>query len=375
MINSIKLNFILLLAVIATVCSCRKEERDLNVNLNAVTKLNLPADLVSIDLQPTTLASEVFKWDSAVVEDGGLVLYEVVFDKENGDFTNPFYKVLSDGGGVQTQATLTHKTLVKIAAAGGIASLTTGKLKWTVIVSKNLNKKIGTATKIVQLQRPAGFAEIPAALYLTGTASEGGANVTTAIPMKKIDEGVFEIYTSLKAGTYQLTDKQNSTGRKFYVEGVVIKEGANTTTVTGATKVYRIKYDFNVAAVLETTEIQNIGLYMSAYNTEIGTLNYIGGGQWQAPSIPVVFYQFSWGRDERYKFILHTPGGNQYAGSFNANNTSPVGQPASYFYLYPVNNSQWDYTYKFNPSADNRNVKVTINFGPTGSYSHEVITL
>lgn len=372
---SSKIIFFLALVAITTLFSCRKEERDLNVNLNAVTTLSLPADMVSIDLQPTTSASEVFKWDGAVAEDGGLVLYELVFDKENGDFSNPVYKTLSDGGGIQTQATLTHKTLVKIAAAGGIASLTTGRLKWTIVASKNLNKKISTASKIVQLKRPAGFAEIPTSLYLTGTASEGGADVTTAIPMKKIDEGVFEIYTSLQAGTYQLTDKQNSTGRKFYVEGVVIKEGAATTTVTGPTKIYRIRYDFNVASVLETTEIQSIGLYMSAYNTEIGTLNYIGGGQWQAPSIPVVFYQFSWGRDERYKFALHTPGGDQFMGSANANNVSPVGQPASYFFIYPVNNSQWDYTYKFNPSADNKNVKVTVSFVPTGSYSHEVITL
>jgi starch-binding outer membrane protein SusE/F len=373
--KSIKLNLILLLAITSMLPACQKNERDLNSNLNSVAKLNLPADMANINLQPTTTATETFKWDNADVEDGGLVLYEVVFDKETGNFSSPVYKILSDGGGVQNQATITHKVLVKIAAAGGINTSTTGKLKWAVVASKALNKKTSSDAKTIQLQRPAGFADIPTTLYITGTATEGGADVNTALPMKKIDEGVFEIYTSLKLGDYQLTDKQNSTGRKFYIDGPVIKEGATSTTVTGGTKVYRLKYDFNVASVLDATEIQNVGLFMSAYNTEIGQLAYIGGGKWQAASIPVVFYQFSWGRDERYKFIFHTPAGNEYVGSFNPNNVSPVGQPASYFYLYPVNNAQWDYTYKFNPSADNKNVKVTLNYGPTGPYTHEVITL
>jgi hypothetical protein len=373
--KSIKLNIFLLLTITSLFTSCKKEVRDLNVNLNAVSKLNTPADLVSINLQPTTAASETFQWDSAVAEDGGVILYELVFDKESGDFSNPVFKILSDGAGVQTQATISHKTLVKIAAAAGINASTTGKMKWGVLTSKGLNKKISAVTQTLEVQRPAGFADIPTALYITGSASEGGTDVTAAVPMKKIDEGVFEIYTSLQAGEYQLTDKPDASGRKFYVDGVVIKEETSSTTVTGATKVYRLKYDFNVASVLDVTEIQGIGLFMSAYNTEIGQLTYIGGGKWQAASIPVVFYQFSWGRDERYKFALHTPAGNEFAGSSNANNVSPVGQPASYFSLYPVNNAQWDYTYKFNPSADNKNVKVTVNYGPVGFYTHEVITL
>ena len=371
----IKLNLSMLLAIASLFTACKKVVRDLNVNVNAVSKLNTPVDQASIDLQPTTTASETFQWEGAVADDGGVILYELVFDKEDGDFSNPVFKILSDGAGVQTQATLTHKTLVKIAAAAGISASTTGKMKWGVLASKGLNKKISTVTQTLEVQRPAGFADIPTELYITGSASEGGTDVTAAVPMKKIDDGVFEIYTSLQAGDYQLTDKPDASGRKFYVDGVVIKEGATGTTVAGATKVYRLKYDFNVASVIDATEIQGIGLFMSAYNTEIGQLSYIGGGKWQAASIPVVFYQFSWGRDERYKFTLHTPAGDEFVGSSNANNVSPVGQPASYFALYPVTNAQWDNTYKFNPSADNKSVKVTVNYGPVGFYTHEVTTL
>ena len=361
--------------LVLVISSCKKEVRSLDENLTAVSVLAAPVDGARVQLQPTTNASVVFSWQKTAATDGDLVLYELAFDKENGDFSNPVFKSVSDGGGVDGQITLTHKQLTKIAADGGIASSSTGKLKWTVIASKGTNKKIASQSRVLELTRPAGFAELPAALYITGTATEGGDNVTTAVKLKMLEPGVFEIYTSLKAGTYYFTDKPAADGKKFYLDGVVIKEGATTVTVTGATKVYRIKLDFNVAAVLDMTEIQSLGLYMSAYNTEIAQLTYVGNGIFQSPVTAVEFYQFSWGRDERYKFAIHTPTGVQYFGSVNANNNSPVGQPASYFYLTPVSNSQWDNTYKFNPSADRRNVKVTVNFGTTGAYTHEVVTL
>jgi hypothetical protein len=127
--------------------------------------------------------------------------------------------------------------------------------------------------------------------------------------------------------------------------------------------------------VLDATSIRSLGLFMSAYNTEIAQLAYTGNGIWQSPVTPIEFYQFSWGRDERYKFALHTSAGVQYQGSVNANNTSPVGQAASYFYLTPVTDNQWDNTFKFNPSADMHNVKVKVSFGVNGPYMHEIITL
>lgn len=355
--------------------SCKKNERSLNENLGAVGNLVAPLDQAAIVLEPTTNASELFSWAATEAADGSLVLYEIAFDRENGDFSNPVYKRVSDGGGVNTEITLTHKELTKIAAAGGIQSSSTGKLKWTVIASKSTNRQLAPSSRAIQLTRPAGFAELPANLYLTGSASEGGDNIANAVQFKKLEDGVFEIYTSLQAGTYWLTDQNSAGGKQFYIEGTVLKEGATTVTVTGTTKIYRMKLDFNVASVLDVTEIQSLGLYMSAYNTEIMQLAYTGNGVFESPSSPVEFYQFSWGRDERYKFALHTTAGVEYFGSVNANNVSPVGQAASYFYLVPVSNSQWDNTFKFNPSADMRNVRATVRFSATGPYTHDVVTL
>jgi len=368
---------ILALALLACafVSSCKKDEKPLNENISPVGSLSLPLNQASIKLTPSNAsASQQFKWGAATPEDGGLILYEVAFDKEGGNFSAPVFKVVSDGGGVQPQVTISHKDLTKIAALCGINSSSTGKVNWTVIASKATSRKPGGETRTLQLERPAGFAEVPTDLYLTGSASEGGDDMSKAVKFKKLEDGVFEVYTSLKAGTYQLTDKMAQAGRKFYVEGALIKEGTPTVTVTGGTKTYYLKYDFNVASVVEASEIQSVGLYMSAYATEIGQLSYTSGGTWQSGVIPVVFYQFSWGRDERYKFALHTSSGIKYMGSSNVNNVSPVGQAASYFYLNGVSNDQWNNTYKFNPSADNKSIKATVNLGAAGPYTHTIVT-
>ena len=154
------------------------------------------------------------------------------------------------------------------------------------------------------------------------------------------------------------------------MDGSLIKEGSTPVAVTAA-KNYKLTFDFNVATTA-MEEIQSVGLWMSAYNKEIGQLDYIGNSTWQVAKLPIEFFQFSWGRDERYKFIVHTSAGVQYFGSTEDNNGPPAGQPASYFFVEPVTNDQWANTYKFDPSADLHNVKVDVSFKADGAYTHSV---
>ncbi len=359
------------------IASCKKDIKPLDLTLTPVSNLTAPADNADIQLQPATGGNIVFQWSAAQTPDSGVVLYEVAFDKADGDFTKPLYKILADGSGIQTQATVSQKDLNKIAALAGIEASSSGKVKWAVLASKATNSKISTETRTLQIERPAGFATVPDSLFLFGTATEAGNDPSNAIPLKKTGDGVFELYTSLTAGSYLLTDQRNASGTEYYIDvnnNNIIKLGNTPTEVAGATKAYRLSYDFNVATSQET-EIQSIGLYQSANNAEIGQLSYIGNSTWQIDSLPVVFVQFSWGRDDRYKFIVHTPSGLEYFGSQNANNVPPAGQPASYFYLFPVTNDQWNNTYKFDPSADNHSVKVDVYFNANGPYTHKVTVL
>ncbi|WPU97195.1 SusE domain-containing protein [Mucilaginibacter sp. cycad4] len=362
------------LAVAFVISSCKKDKRALDTSISAVNTLAAPLNASSINLQAGGPAV-TFKWSAATAIDGGLIMYEVTFDKAGGDFSKPVYRILSDGSGVQAQATIPQDTLNKIASLAGVASSSIGTLKWTVIASKATNMQLSKISNTLQVSRPAGFAVPPTTLFLTGTATEGGTDISKAIPFKQTSAGVFELYTSLAPGTYGFTDKASGSGVKYYLDDKgVIRQGSGSVTISPAKTTYRLRLDFNVATS-NVVGIQSLGLFMSAYNTEIGQLNYIGNGTWENPKIAVTFYQFSWGRDERYKFALHTTNGIEYLGSSNVNNIAPAGQPASYFYLLPVTNAQWDNTYKFDPSIDTHNAKVDVYFNTGGPYTHTAVAV
>lgn len=88
----------------ATSCTEDMEYKDSKVS--SVNQLYEPTDGKEVVLQSSASASLFFEWESAKAEDSGAPLYEVVFDKEGGDFSKPIYKVLSDNGGSLSYATI-----------------------------------------------------------------------------------------------------------------------------------------------------------------------------------------------------------------------------------------------------------------------------
>lgn len=365
-----------MLALLIGHTSCKKDDA-INLNLTAPDSLRVPSDNAFVKLNPTTNASVVFEWKPGTAADGSLVMYELAFDKEGGDFTNPVYKIASDGNGGQNRATLSHKDLNKIANLAGIASLAKGKLKWTVLASKGTNVQKATADRLLEVERPAGFSEIPADVYITGDATEYGAELGKAGRLKQVRSGEFEIYTSLKPGTYRFVNKTSGTPVAFSITGNLIREDGET-TVTADARVYRISLDFNNAAA-RLTEIKEVGLWFSPKKQVIVVLPYAGKGIWKVQNTPIEFFQEGWGRDERYKFRLTVKdGGNadatEFMGSANADNQRPTAStPASFYYLVPVNNSDYDYTYKFRSELDKANADVTVFLSPdVEAYTHEI---
>ncbi|MBO9562270.1 MAG: SusE domain-containing protein [Niastella sp.] len=375
--KKIMLQYMTLGLALLAFMACEKDKNLDHTAVTAVKNIFTPEDNRFVKLQPATSASVVFEWEQAKAEDGGLVMYEIAFDKEGGDFSKPVYKMVSDNGGVYNRATVTHKTLNSVASLAGIPSLGTGKLKWTVYSSKGINEVKSAVTRTIELQRPAGFATLPADVFLTGTATEAGATLASAAKLKQVANGIFEIYTSLKAGTYNFADRNTGTPTTYSISGGDLKEGG-TTTVTGATKVYRINLDFNNASVT-MTEVKEIGLWFAPNNTIWFNLNYTANGIWKAENQSIVFRQESWGRDERYKFRLKVNDGTadsfEWMGSSNADNQRPTsGSPASYWFLNKIaNNDQWNYCYKFQTEADNKNCDIIVNFTTGGSYTHQVV--
>jgi starch-binding outer membrane protein SusE/F len=363
---------------LVTFAACSKDDRDINMNISEVTAFYAPNDNLYVKLEPATAASVGFEWEQAKAEDGSLVMYEVAFDEEGGDFSEPLYKISSDGNGIQNRLTLSHKDLNRIANFAGIPALETGKLVWTVMASKGTNVKKAALTRTIEVERPAGFAELPTEVYITGEGTEAGADAASAIKMKMVSPGVFEIYTRLTAGNYNFINRRDANATSYQVEGSFIKEGGPVATPATTPTVYRIEMDFNNAAV-KLTEVTKVGYWFAPNNVLAADLNYEGNGVFRAANVPIEFRQESWGRDERYKFrmTLKQSDGTEITedwGSSNRDNSRPdANTPAAWYNVFKYEPNQWDYTFKFPAAADMKNVDLVLSFNSEEAYRHEVI--
>jgi len=370
------IKIVLFVCAVLSLAGCTKDVTLNNQNVTAVKTLYEPVDNKSIVLQASATASVYFEWEPALAADGSLTLYEVAFDKVGGDFSKPLYIATADGNGVNTHASISHKQINKIAALAGIASSATGKMIWTVISSKGVNPKIGSVSNTLEVTRLAGFADVPASVYITGEGSEGGSDITKAGAMKSISDGVFEIYTQLTAGkTYHFTDANVGTPRTFYTDSKgTLLEGATTCTVA-TTGVYRIDLDFSIGAST-MTQIIKWEFYFCPLDQFQFALNYVANGVWTAKSQPITFKQESWGRDQRYKFrmtTLDSTGAQAYEwwGAPASLDSAPSGLD-SYYYLVPADNSQWNDKFKLATIMDLSLVDMSVIMSASGPYTHSV---
>ncbi|MBN2486013.1 MAG: SusE domain-containing protein [Bacteroidales bacterium] len=367
-------NTIVMALLIAGFTGC-SDKNELNLNVKPVKTLYEPTDNKTLELQPE--GSLFFEWEHTKAEDGGMVLYEVAFDKEGGDFSNPVYKIVSDNNGSYNSATITFGKLNKICALAGIEPAASGKVIWTVFASKGINAVKAEAFRTLQLTRLAGIAEIPGTLFVTGEATEGGTDLANAVKMKATESGIFEVYTRLNTGSnYFFTDVNSGTPRQFYVQNNVMIEGESTSTVE-KTGVYRIVADLNTGAV-NFTEITNIELFFCPDNALLFSHEYQGNGVWKASGQPITFKQESWGRDERYKFKMTTINNagetvDEWWGTPNIDHRPGADEPESYWYLFPVDDRQWEGKYKFADEMDNALVDISIFFQSDKPYTHQIV--
>jgi hypothetical protein len=364
-------------ALLFLLAACKKDDWGKNVETTITPAvLSAPGNNISIHLDPLSNAVVTFEWQPAQTADYTLPFYQVLFDKESGDFSQPVYIGKPASLGSANKLTLSHRELNKMANNAGIKASSTGKLKWTVVASNGIVSEMPAENRVLQLQRPAGFAENPTDAFLMGSATEAGTEMSKAIKFKKISDGVFELYTSLNAGTYTIVDKITGTPVSFVLDGMLIKEGSEANSPASTKKAYRINLDFNTA-IAKLTEIQEIGLWFAGYNKITNVLAYDANGVWKATDMAIVWSTQSWGKDERYKFrvIEKDMNGtvtNVFWGGSNKDNSRPNSSTAaSYFYLKSNDATQWDYTYKFEKEA--AKADVLVKFQITDSYTHQVI--
>jgi hypothetical protein len=374
-INMLRKSSYILLCILI-VCSCSKDywTTDVETTIHSVTT-SAPANQTSLALDPLSNAVVTFEWTPAKTANQTPVYYKVLFATKNGTFSLPVYTFTPTAMGTKSILTLSNRDLNKVANKAGIKALEKGRVKWTVVASNGVVTDTSADSKLLELERPAGFAENPADVFLTGSATEGGTDMSKALKFKKLSDGVFELYTALDAGTYKLVDKTTGTPLSFALEGMLIKEGEAVNSPAAAKTVYRIHLDFNTATA-KLTEIQEVGLWFAGYNSITHVLTYDGGGVWKAADIAIVWSQQGWGKDERYKFrvVEKDMNGNiknVFQASANKDNSRPNSSTAASYYYFKSNDaSQWDYTYKFEKEAAKADVLVKF----TGdNYTHQII--
>ncbi|WP_207421802.1 SusE domain-containing protein [Desertivirga brevis] len=365
--------FIALMAFTILFYGCKEDDSMSHTNVSEVTNLYGPANGNNVFLGGN--GTVVFEWEQAKAEDNGVVLYEVLFDKPEGDFSKPLYSIPSDGKGLQRMLSMSYADLTKVASAAGIAPSATGKVKWTVWSSKGINVKRSSTSRELNLERPEGF-PAPASAFLTGTATEGGEDLSKAVAFRKVSDGVFELYTSLTNGSYRITERNsgNPTSYSINAGGKLVENGS--TDVTTAKKPYRIRVNFNNATT-EISEVVSVGLWFAPDNRIWFDLPYTSGSSWEIKNAPVVFKQEGWGRDERYKFrftIKNAAGvtTEEWFGSTKGDNQRPTASTeAAYWYMVPVSNDRWNNSFKFNGDVDNKNADIKVTFN-SAAYTHSV---
>ena len=368
---SIKYMLLTVGAALLAACSSDGEVRDLQVT--AVQSIYEPADAKSVVLQSSSSASLYFEWEPSLAEDGGAVLYEVVFDKTDGDFSDPLAIIASDNNGAMNHATISHKTLNQIAASAGVESAETGTLKWTVYASKGIFPVKAQEDRTLTITRLAGFAEVPAQLYITGEATEVGGELSKAMQMKKVADGEFEIYMQLTAGqSFQFVSSNAGTPTTYSLQGEKLVEGGTTTV--SETGIYRYYVDFN-AGSFTSKQVTKVSLFLNWSQREI-ELAYQGLGVWAVSDYTIEGLSGGDNDDDRYKFRMQSTAGETEWRAIN-NDSKPTGNESYYYMVEKSNVEQWTNNEIWkNPATDGWSGKtydVTFSLNPSGEYTHNSV--
>ncbi len=187
-----------------------------------------------------------FEWAVSKASKNGYITYELLFDKVDGDFSQPLYVLTSDNNGYEPSAKVASSTLNTVATLAGADLGETATVKWTVRAWCGLNSEIyGSEAGVphgishpYQFRRPDAFGDQDfrrnhrEQKELTLFA----ASVIHTAKGKYTDQreaGAYEIFTKLTAGELVITDDLNRHFRlaeKNRLE--LVKDNEATTAVT-----------------------------------------------------------------------------------------------------------------------------------------------
>ncbi len=347
--------------------ACDDDLREINYNIRSGDELYSPASGFEVDLG--TRANTTFEWAPSIAEDGGYVAYNVLFDKSDGDFSNPIASVPSQLTGSQSHLTMTAKDLNKIARASGLDKVETGTLKWTVKASKGLFGEVYSEANTITVTTMNAMNPLPTAVALEGNATEDPADgiqmaLSAGIDGIKAEEGAFECFARFTAATFTIADDQ---GRYYGLNAngtITDSETPIDNTISGGAGIYWLKLEFD-GMIWSAQKVSKVELQASSTGAWAGNwwsdldwkvvfaMTYDGKGVWVLKDYDnrMSVDKSGAGVDDRHKFKMTVGDGSVY---YLCNNGRSLG--ASYttdymkvdiFTSANVGNADWDRSWNF----------------------------
>ena len=369
-----------LLSIAATVlllCGSCSDDYQLSTDFTVPSELSSPQ---SVELDVTSSNNIVLSWSGGGASDGSYVIYEVLFARKGSDFSGPVERIQSDFG-AQPQLTLTHAILNSIARKAGIAPGETGEISWTVLASKGGDVKTADLSNNIEVTRAEGIDNMPDNMYLYGTGNE--SNGAEGSLFRTASDGIYVIYTLVSgSGDLELKGKTEEEEFNYYLDGNTLKEGSGMINLAPNPNPYRITVDFNTLSV-KTEIISNVRCIWGASYDIIGTLSYVGNGNFSAPDCAIRFLDPSkpesnppswlgW-IEERYYFIATVDGADKCWGRMDGvSSERPTGgEPLSFYQVGEFIWDQWEHLWKMKGDLDNKRATITINTNKENLKVHE----
>jgi len=363
--------FFIAAALLAVVASCTKYEFN--------TEFTMPTELVSpatVTLDVTSSKTVVLSWNGGGAADGGIVLYNVLFDKKGGDFSEPLAVMQSDLGARNT-LTLTHAQVNTLARKAGVAPNESGSFIWTVTGAKGgVTKMFEGAYGELNVIRGEGIDNIPDHLYIYGSAAKEAGQ-----EFRVQEEGVYVIFTELGAGDVYFTSEKGS-GFTFYADAnnkLNEGDGKHEIAEVPSTGLVRMTVNFNTLSFTMDEVDKGVRAIWGATFTEFAHLEYQGNGVFSGEG-DVDFYgpgtnmedNPSWCTwvEERYYFIATVNGAEIcWGSSFGSGAWTPDGTD-EFWYVYENAWDQWSNLWKMDHAFDDCHVTIVIETNKDNHWTH-----
>lgn len=343
------------------------------------TDFTMPSELVSpaseIALDVTSGKTVTLSWNGGKAADGGVVLYNVLFDKEGGDFSNPVEVRPSDLG-ASSELTLSHSELNVIARKAGIKAGQRGTLIWTVEGARGGVVKTLNQNASLKLLRGEGIDNIPEKLFIAGSAAKEQGQ-----EFRRADDGVYVIVTKTGAGDMKFTSEKGGGFNFFADENGKLTEGEGQAKVEEpSTGLARVTVNFNTLGVKIEEIGQSVRCIWGANYADIAVLEYTGNGEFVGDGDCVFLGPGREGTpdwcswvEERYYFIAEVDGTEVCWGStFGGGAWTPDGTPE--FWVVVENPwDQWSNLWKMDHAFDMKHVTYTISTNKDNMWVHSYV--